>query len=55
MSISNKNRSKILSNRDKKFLPRGRAYYCNCDLSKVNGTEKCEVCGRRSGKKRLKQ
>ncbi|PWC96976.1 hypothetical protein [Azospirillum sp. TSO5] len=42
------------SNRDKVMTPRSRSAWCRCDGNHIHDGERCEVCGRRSPKRRLK-
>jgi hypothetical protein len=44
-----------LSNRDKKFIARGRPYWCGkCDRDLVFGNTKCGTCNCRDGRRRFK-
>jgi hypothetical protein len=46
---------KYLTNRDKKLAPKTGKFYCRCDLNAVGHYQKCDVCGRRMGRRRFKK
>lgn len=43
-----------LTNRERARNPRGRSFWCGCDMRGVWAGQKCSTCGRRNGKKRWK-
>jgi hypothetical protein len=43
------------SNREKAKTPRGKSFWCGCDMAKVNAGSRCLVCGKREGKPRDKR
>jgi hypothetical protein len=46
---------KFLSNRDKVLKPRLGRGWCRCDRAYIGNYEKCYLCGRRNGRRRLKK
>lgn len=44
-----------LTNREKAMQPKKNKFWCKyCDMALVGEYSKCPVCGKRNGKKRLK-
>jgi hypothetical protein len=43
------------TNRDKNMKPKQGMSYCICDRAMIGGGQKCYICGRRNGRKRLKR
>lgn len=55
MKIAGDDEKLWMTNRDKRMAPKLGMFWCYCDLNIVWAWQKCEVCRKRFGKKRLKK
>lgn len=44
-----------MTNRDKKLAPKLGLFWCDCDCTKVGYGQKCPLCKRVTGKRKLKK